>query len=165
MSNYTTLRHIFLIHYYSHLEAPANPVLGIGYEEPERLEQFKKLTEAAKAGGSGECYLHYAYLSVTYKIILVAICQITHSGRQCYKQVNPNPIAPSAVPVEGVQMPGVSFGTPKEATKEDIKHIVKQFAYSAKLCKEVGYDGVQTHSAHGKLIFVKFCDLTLFQAT
>ncbi|EIM19493.1 FMN-linked oxidoreductase [Wallemia mellicola] len=117
-----------------HLEAPANPVLGIGYEEPERLEQFRKLVSAAKAGGS------------------VAICQITHSGRQCYKQVNPNPIAPSAVPVEGVQMPGVSFGMPKEATKEDIKNIVKQFAYSAKLCKEVGYDGVQAHSAHGYLI-------------
>ena len=50
-------------------------------------------------------------------------------------------------------MPGVSFGMPKEATKEDIKNIVKQFAYSAKLCKEVGYDGVQAHSAHGTLDF------------
>lgn len=48
-----------LIYYYSHLEAPANPVLGIGYEEPERLEQFRKLVSAAKAGGSGNYYIHY----------------------------------------------------------------------------------------------------------
>lgn len=61
MSDYIILRDIFLIYYHSHLEAPANPVLGIGYEEPERLEQFKKLTAAAKVGGSGEYYLHYAY--------------------------------------------------------------------------------------------------------
>lgn len=58
-------------------------------------------------------------------------------------------------------MPGVSFGMPKEATKEDIKNIVKQFAYSAKLCKEVGYDGVQAHSAHGKSIYNIEPDLIL----
>ena len=35
-----------------HLEAPANPVLGIGFDEPERIEAFKKLISAAKSGGS-----------------------------------------------------------------------------------------------------------------
>ncbi|TIA68745.1 hypothetical protein E3P92_03894 [Wallemia ichthyophaga] len=117
-----------------HLEAPANPVLGIGYDEPARLQKFRELVAASSAGGS------------------VTICQITHSGRQCYEQVNPHPIAPSAVRVEGVNMPGVTFGQPRAATIEDIKNIVKQFAYTAKLCKDVGYHGVQLHGAHGYLL-------------
>ena len=117
-----------------HLEAPANPVLGIGFDEPERIEAFKKLISAAKAGGS------------------VVICQITHSGRQCYKQINPTPIAPSSVPVTGVQMPGVEFGTPKEATKEDIDDVVEKFSTTAKILYDIGCDGVQLHGAHGYLL-------------
>ena len=39
-----------------HLEAPANPVLGIGYDEPARLQKFRELVAASNAGGSGTCW-------------------------------------------------------------------------------------------------------------
>lgn len=42
-----------------HLEAPANPVLGIGYDEPARLQKFRELVAASSAGGSGAMLLNY----------------------------------------------------------------------------------------------------------
>lgn len=46
----------------------------------------------------------------------------------------------------------VSKVTPKEATKDDIKFLVKSFADAALRVKKSGFDGVQIHVAHGYLL-------------
>lgn len=48
-----------------HLEAPANPVLGIGYDEPERLQKFRELVAASNAGGSGTLLLKNVETTLT----------------------------------------------------------------------------------------------------
>ena len=45
---------------------------------------------------------------------------------------------------------------PKQMTKQDIKKVVEQFTFTAKLAFKAGYDGVEIHMAHGYLIH-EFC--------
>lgn len=74
--------------------------------------------------------------------------QINHSGRQCPRLVNSNPIAPSAIQL---RIAG-NFGRPREATEAEIEDIIARFAHTAALVKAAGMDGVQVHSAHGYLL-------------
>ena len=46
----------------------------------------------------------------------------------------------------------VSKVTPKEATKDDIKFLIKSFANAALRVKKSGFDGVEIHIAHGYLL-------------
>ncbi|NFM46416.1 NADH:flavin oxidoreductase [Clostridium botulinum] len=46
----------------------------------------------------------------------------------------------------------VSGITPKEATKEDIRDIVRKFGDAALRAKKAGFDAVQIHAAHGYLL-------------
>lgn len=41
---------------------------------------------------------------------------------------------------------------PKEATDEDLEHIIKDFRKGAENAKVAGFDGVELHGAHGYLI-------------
>ena len=75
--------------------------------------------------------------------------QISHAGRQTPKTVNPNPKAPSAVPLE---IPGGQFGEPVELAELEIRDIIRRFGIAAKACKDAGFTGVQIHSAHGYLL-------------
>jgi len=76
------------------------------------------------------------------------VAQINHGGRQSYKGVTPQPIAPSAV----------EEALPKDTnparamTAEEIEMLSDAFAQAARRVKEAGFDGVQLHSAHGYLI-------------
>lgn len=49
---------------------------------------------------------------------------------------------------------------PHEMTKEDIQAVVAAFAKGAKDAKELGFDGVELHGAHGYLIDQFFWDVT-----
>jgi 2,4-dienoyl-CoA reductase-like NADH-dependent reductase (Old Yellow Enzyme family) len=75
--------------------------------------------------------------------------QLSHSGRQTQKVINPTPLAPSAVEIG---LPGGQFGKPKAMTSDEIVQVVHRFALAARVCKEAGFTGVQIHAAHGYLI-------------
>ena len=75
--------------------------------------------------------------------------QLSHSGRQTQKTVNPHPLSPSAV---AVGLPGGLFGKPREMTEADIETVIERFGVAAGVCKSVGFTGVQIHAAHGYLI-------------
>ena len=49
---------------------------------------------------------------------------------------------------------------PHEMSKEDIKEVVDSFARAAKNAKNLGFDGVEIHGAHGYLIDQFFWDVT-----
>lgn len=76
--------------------------------------------------------------------------QLNHPGKQVPKFLESEPMAPSPIPIGGPLASG--FNPPREMTVEDIERVIAQFALAAHLAKEVGFDGVQLHGAHGYLI-------------
>jgi len=82
--------------------------------------------------------------------------QLWHVGRVSHPTYlgGKLPLAPSAVPLEG-RVPrsgGLEYGTPREATVDDIRELVAAFANSAANAMAAGCDGVEIHGANGYLI-------------
>ena len=77
--------------------------------------------------------------------------QINHPGRQVFVATNPDAVAPSAVPVE---IEGFSklFAQPRAMTEAQIQRVIGQFADTAALAEQAGFDGVEIHAAHGYLL-------------
>lgn len=76
--------------------------------------------------------------------------QLNHPGKQSPRFLSKTPVAPSAVPLQGSYRR--FFNPPRALTLEEIKHLIKQFAYAAQKAKDTGFSGVQIHAAHGYLI-------------
>ncbi|WOE75238.1 NADH:flavin oxidoreductase/NADH oxidase family protein [Alterisphingorhabdus coralli] len=113
-----------------HLERPGNVIIA-GKSIDDALPALTRWAKAATANGN-----HFW-------------AQLSHSGRQTTKLVNPNPKAPSAVKLG---LPGGQFGTPEALTLEEIGDVVDGFAATAAVTKEAGFTGVQIHAAHGYLL-------------
>lgn len=113
-----------------HLERAGNVVID-GKQSPEQLAALKSWTAASKSGGAQ------------------VWAQISHSGRQTPKAVNPNPSAPSAVKLA---LPGGQFGDPRAMTADEVKDTIQRFAHTAAVARETGFTGVQIHAAHGYLL-------------
>ncbi len=76
-----------------------------------------------------------------------AALQLVHCGRSANPQVTgETPIAPSPV------RDRYTMVTPKGMTEDDINEVLDAFARAAGWAKEVGFDAVQLHGAHGYLI-------------
>eukprot|EP00178_Gracilaria_changii_P014602 TRINITY_DN4106_c0_g1_i1.p1 TRINITY_DN4106_c0_g1~~TRINITY_DN4106_c0_g1_i1.p1 ORF type:complete len:411 (+),score=85.92 TRINITY_DN4106_c0_g1_i1:69-1235(+) len=100
----------------------------------------------------------------------VIFCQLWHAGRAGHSSFRDGEpeyegksklcVAPSAVKrasESGKQMytPGgvtVDVETPREMTLEEIKQLPHEFANSARLAKEAGFDGVEIHCGNGFLL-------------
>lgn len=77
------------------------------------------------------------------------IMQINHAGKQSPKAVNREPVAPSAVPLVGMD----GFINPPRALQAvEIEQIIGEFITTAKIAEQAGFSGVQIHAAHGYLI-------------
>lgn len=74
--------------------------------------------------------------------------QISHPGRQCNRASGHQPVAPSAVPL-GI---GPMFRKPRALEEDEIRDIIRRYAYVARVARESGFTGVQVHGAHGYLI-------------
>jgi 2,4-dienoyl-CoA reductase-like NADH-dependent reductase (Old Yellow Enzyme family)/thioredoxin reductase len=73
--------------------------------------------------------------------------QIHHAGRRAHAEVSGHqPVAPSAVPVE----PGGEV--PRALSKDEIKGLVQAHIETAARARDVGFDGVDIHCAHGYLV-------------
>ncbi|MCU7710253.1 NADH:flavin oxidoreductase [Priestia sp. JV24] len=110
-----------------------------GIINDEQIKGWKKVTDAVHQEGG--------------KIIL----QLMHAG--ALSQGNrfvKDSIGPSVVEPKGEQMKvyggNGKFSVPKEATKEDIKVVIKGFAEAAKNAKKAGFDGVEIHGANGYIL-------------
>ncbi len=114
----------------NHLEAPGNVVID-GAPDASRRAALEAWATACTANDTQ------------------AWMQLSHSGRQTQKIVNPNPKAPSALTVA---LPGGQFGKPVALTEAEILEVIGKFAQAAKVAREVGFTGVQIHGAHGYLI-------------
>ena len=77
------------------------------------------------------------------------IMQINHAGKQSPKVLSPVPVAPSAVPLQGME----GFINPPRALENDeIEVLIRQFARAAEIADKTGFSGVQIHGAHGYLV-------------
>lgn len=113
-----------------HLERPGNVIID-AMPDDEMASALRRWTAAATRNGN-----HFW-------------AQISHAGRQTMKAVNPHPKAPSSVKMG---LPGGQFGRPVELSEEEILRLISRFGQAAKVCKDVGFTGVQIHAAHGYLI-------------
>ncbi|MBO9479607.1 NADH:flavin oxidoreductase/NADH oxidase family protein [Shimia sp. R11_0] len=76
--------------------------------------------------------------------------QLNHPGKQSPKQMSPEPLAPSAVPL--VPALQAAFNPPRAMSEAEIRDTIARFARAAALAKETGFTGVQIHGAHGYLV-------------
>ncbi|WP_202081488.1 NADH:flavin oxidoreductase [Caldalkalibacillus salinus] len=118
-----------------------------GIINQEQAQAWQKVTEAVHQDGS--------------KIIM----QLMHAGALSQgNRFTKETLAPSVVQPKGEQLGFYggegSFPTPKEATKEDIKHIIEGFVNAAQRAKEVGFDGVEIHGANGYILDQFLTDYT-----
>lgn len=114
------------------LERPENVCIDIDFGEQDE-EQLKRLREFASAGKLNNTKF---------------LAQISHGGRQSHGFVAKKALAPSAIP-------STSAGVAKqvvEMTMSDIKRVKEKFVYAARICENVGFDGVELHGAHGYLL-------------
>ncbi|KAI4251391.1 MAG: hypothetical protein LQ352_004879 [Teloschistes flavicans] len=119
---------------YDQLEAAGNPIIPrTAPFSGERFEAFKELATASKAHGS------------------LIIGQVSHPGRQCASNIQPDPVSASDIQLEG-QVMGLSFNRPHPASPEEIERIIQGFAHTAEYLHKAGYDGIQLHGAHGYLL-------------
>ncbi|PWN51352.1 FMN-linked oxidoreductase [Violaceomyces palustris] len=96
------------------------------------VKAYRPVMEASKANGS------------------IVIAQVTHAGRQTSEEIVDVPV--SASDVQCAPAMGMKFGKPRPLTVEEIKDIVKRFAFAAEVLYEAGADGIQLHAAHGYLL-------------
>jgi len=113
---------------YAYISAEEQPNPGMkGIYDDSFIEEYRQLVAKVHAHDS--------------KVAM----QIVFGGSQSHHPdaASMNILAPSAVKnrVTGLM--------PKEATREDIKRIVKLFGDAAERVKKAGFDGVQIHAAHG----------------
>lgn len=93
------------------------------------------------------------------------ICQLMHAGAlsQGNRYTNET-IAPSSVKPKGEQLAAYGgkgeYKIPREMSQEDINHVIKTFAESARRAKQAGFDGVEIHGANGYLLDQFLTDYT-----
>jgi len=109
-----------------YLESTGNVVI----DKDTNPEQFKTWTHSVKKNR-----IHFW-------------AQLNHAGRQSSIMSTFNPVSASDVKLKKMGF----FAKPTPLSEEGIKDIIERFVYAARFCQEVGFSGVQFHSAHGYLI-------------
>ena len=77
------------------------------------------------------------------------IAQLWHCGGFRKLGMQPNPEVPGYT-ASGLVKPGKKVA--HEMTLQDIKETIDAYASDAKICQQLGFDGVEIHGAHGYLI-------------
>ncbi len=106
---------------------------GVVLEAGRDLAPFRDWARAAKPDG-GHLWM-----------------QINHPGRQTFKALGEQAVAPSAIRVDIGQHSNL-LAEPRALEDAEIRTLISRFADTAALAEEAGFTGVQIHAAHGYLI-------------
>jgi 2,4-dienoyl-CoA reductase-like NADH-dependent reductase (Old Yellow Enzyme family) len=113
-----------------HLERPGN----VAIDDNGGFEQLKAFARAGTEAGNH------------------LWAQVSHGGRQTPLSVNPAPLAPSAVALEMLDLPGFATARPRARTEAEVLNVIDRFAHAASVVRDAGFTGLQIHAAHGYLI-------------
>src|SRR5476649_1245145 len=118
-----------------------NGYLGVpGIDADAQIAGWKRITDAVHARG-GRIFM-----------------QLWHVGRVSHREHQPDggaPVAPSAVPFEGVAFTkdGWVVSTPARAlTGSEIEALIGEYRHATERAVAAGFDGVEVHAANGYLI-------------
>ncbi|MER7922316.1 NADH:flavin oxidoreductase [Streptomyces sp. NPDC096057] len=101
-----------------------------GIDDDDKKTGLREWVDLAHSGGS------------------LLIAQLNHGGRQMVKSADPG-----RTPVSASSVREPLYGTkPRPLRRDEIPALVKTFADAAARAREVGFDGVQIHAAHGYLL-------------
>jgi N-ethylmaleimide reductase len=119
-------------------QATGSP-LTPGIYSSDQIEAWKKVTKSVHDHGG------------------LIIAQLWHTGRVGHS-IDRNgelPLAPSALPIQGMQhftSQGLKdYETPREMTVDQIRQTVKDYGQAARNAIQAGFDGVELHAANGYL--------------
>jgi 2,4-dienoyl-CoA reductase-like NADH-dependent reductase (Old Yellow Enzyme family) len=113
-----------------HLERPGN----VAIDDNDGLDALKAYARAGTEAGNH------------------LWAQISHAGRQTPLSVNPAPMAPSAVALDMLDLPGFETAKPRAMTEDEILDVIARFGHAAAVVREAGFTGLQIHAAHGYLL-------------
>ena len=86
--------------------------------------------------------------------------QLWHAGSVRQEGMPPDPDMPGYAPYP-ILHPSMKEGTvPMELSEKDIENVIAAFARAAHEAKQIGFDGIELHGAHGYLIDQFFWDRT-----
>lgn len=102
-------------------------------QTPEDVAKHQLVTQAVQEAGGKICM------------------QILHTGRYAYVE---QPVAPSAIKTP------INPFSPVELSLEDIQQTIQDFATSAQLAQQAGYDGVEIMASEGYLLNQFICPRT-----
>ncbi len=86
--------------------------------------------------------------------------QLWHSGSVRQEGMAPDSAVPGYAP-SPILHPSLKEGTvPGELSEKDIENVIAAFARAAHEAKQIGFDGIELHGAHGYLIDQFFWDRT-----
>ncbi len=86
--------------------------------------------------------------------------QLWHAGSVRQKGMTPDPAVPGYAP-SPVRHPSLKEGAvPEEMSEKEIENVIAAFAQAALQAKQIGFDGIELHGAHGYLIDQFFWDRT-----
>ncbi|MDA9786043.1 NADH:flavin oxidoreductase [Gammaproteobacteria bacterium] len=94
-------------------------------------------------------------VSAVHENVSPIFCQLWHVGGIRKLGMPPSPEIPGFTP-SGCVKPGKKVAY--EMTEADIEELIEIYANDAKICEELGFDGVEIHGAHGYLIDQFFWD-------
>lgn len=108
------------------------------------IEHWKKITDAVHQNGG------------------VIFLQIWHCGRVSHPVFHEGrlPISPSAATLNiPLGRSGYSCGSSREATRDEVKSLVSDFAQAAENTMKANFDGIEIHGANGYLVdqFLHYC--------
>ncbi|KAE8190363.1 hypothetical protein A4X06_0g6485 [Tilletia controversa] len=118
----------------------------------ELVSRFAEYAQACRPAGPS---------SSTAPLVVV---QLVHAGRQSIRGFGralwSSPLAPSSIPMRTTQALGplgpfidwLLWSHPTEMSTPQVKDVIEQFAASAKICADAGFDGVEIHASHGYLL-------------
>lgn len=119
-------------------DATGSP-LTPGIYTSDQIEAWKKVTKSVHDHGG------------------IIIAQLWHTGRVGHS-IDRNgklPLAPSALPIQGMQhftSQGLKdYETPQEITIDQIKQTIKDYGQAARNAIQAGFNGVELHAANGYL--------------
>ena len=94
----------------------------------------------------------------------VLFMQVSHPGRQVYATMKTDPVSASDTKVTMEGMADKMFVPARALTGDEIRGMIERFADTAEGAKEIGFDGVEIHAAHGYLVAQFLSPLTNLRA-